>query len=107
MGRMREHYDHNKRHILQAGHALIAQKGYTGVGLAEILAAAQIPKGADMASYGYVKQAKVVVDPALVQRASKEELALFLAMLCDLYWTPGLDDWFPPPLPTNQTSGGA
>jgi len=56
MGRMREHYDHNKRHILQAGHALIAQKGYTGVGLAEILAAAQIPKGSFYHYFGSKEQ---------------------------------------------------
>ncbi|EIJ46132.1 transcription regulator protein [Herbaspirillum sp. GW103] len=53
---MREHYDHNKRHILQAGHALIAQKGYTGVGLAEILAAAQIPKGSFYHYFGSKEQ---------------------------------------------------
>ena len=60
--------------------------------------AARIPEGADMGSYGSVKQATLIVDPSLVQRASQAELALFLAMLCDFYWTQGEDNWFEPPI---------
>ncbi len=42
---MRDTYLENKLHILQAGRRLIAQKGFTGVGLSEILTAAEVPKG--------------------------------------------------------------
>jgi TetR/AcrR family transcriptional repressor of nem operon len=42
---MREHYGETKRNILMAGRAIIAQKGFSGVGLSEILTAAAIPKG--------------------------------------------------------------
>lgn len=34
-----------RRHILDAGHGLFAQRGFTAVGLSEILAAAAVPKG--------------------------------------------------------------
>lgn len=34
-----------KRHILQCGEQLVARKGFVGVGLAEILSAAGVPKG--------------------------------------------------------------
>ena len=69
--------------------------------------AAHIPKGADMGTYGRVKEATLVVDPRLVQRASKGELSLFLAMLCDFYWTQGADNWFKPAIDNNQTQEGA
>jgi TetR/AcrR family transcriptional repressor of nem operon len=42
---MRDTYQENKLHILQCGRRLIAQKGFTGVGLSEILTAADVPKG--------------------------------------------------------------
>jgi TetR/AcrR family transcriptional regulator, transcriptional repressor for nem operon len=42
---MRDSYLENKLHILQSGRRLIAQKGFTGVGLSEILTAAAVPKG--------------------------------------------------------------
>ncbi|AKZ62155.1 TetR family transcriptional regulator [Herbaspirillum hiltneri N3] len=42
---MRDTYAETKLSILQAGRRLIAQKGFTGVGLNELLAAADIPKG--------------------------------------------------------------
>lgn len=34
-----------RRHILDVAHPLLLQKGFTGVGLAEVLAAAKVPKG--------------------------------------------------------------
>ena len=34
-----------RKHILEAGHALVLQKGFVGVGLQEILAACSVPKG--------------------------------------------------------------
>jgi len=42
---MRAKYDTTRRHILDAGHQIIAVKGFAGVGLSEILSAADIPKG--------------------------------------------------------------
>lgn len=42
---MRTTYDSTKRHILDAGQKIIAVKGFSGVGLSEILSAAAIPKG--------------------------------------------------------------
>ncbi|MFJ9533970.1 TetR/AcrR family transcriptional regulator [Herbaspirillum sp. NPDC101396] len=42
---MRDTYADTKLSILQAGRRLIAQKGFTGVGLNELLSAADIPKG--------------------------------------------------------------
>ena len=42
---MRTSYDTTKRHILDAGQKIIAVKGFSGVGLSEILSAAAIPKG--------------------------------------------------------------
>ena len=34
-----------RQHILDCGHQLVASKGFVGVGLAEILATAGVPKG--------------------------------------------------------------
>ena len=48
----------------------------------------RIPKDADMGSYGFVKEAELGVDAKLVRDASKEELALFLAILTDFFWSP-------------------
>jgi TetR/AcrR family transcriptional repressor of nem operon len=42
---MRATYDDNKQHILDSGRPLIENKGFSSVGLAEILNAAAIPKG--------------------------------------------------------------
>src|SRR5450830_412765 len=42
---MRDTYAETKLAILLAGRGLIAKKGFTGVGLSELLAAADIPKG--------------------------------------------------------------
>ena len=35
----------------------------------------------------------------MLQRLSKNELACFLAMLCDFYWTQGEDNWLDAPSP--------
>lgn len=53
---MRENYGENKRNILMAGRAIIAQKGFSGVGLSEILAAAEIPKGSFYHYFGSKEQ---------------------------------------------------
>ncbi|WP_395824971.1 TetR/AcrR family transcriptional regulator [Collimonas sp.] len=42
---MQTNYDTTRRHILDAGQKIIAVKGFSGVGLSEILSAAEIPKG--------------------------------------------------------------
>ncbi|WP_410211828.1 TetR/AcrR family transcriptional regulator [Aquirhabdus sp.] len=42
---MRATHDSTRHRILDAGESLIAKKGFNGIGLAEILAAAEIPKG--------------------------------------------------------------
>ena len=34
-----------RQHILDVAHPLLLRKGFTGVGLAEVLAAAKVPKG--------------------------------------------------------------
>lgn len=53
---MRESYGENKRNILATGRAIIAQKGFSGVGLSEILAAADIPKGSFYHYFGSKEQ---------------------------------------------------
>lgn len=53
---MRESYGENKRSILAAGRAIIAQKGFSGVGLSEILSAAAIPKGSFYHYFGSKEQ---------------------------------------------------
>ncbi|WDZ95312.1 TetR/AcrR family transcriptional regulator [Herbaspirillum sp. WKF16] len=53
---MRESYGENKRNILTAGRAIIAQKGFSGVGLSEILSAADIPKGSFYHYFGSKEQ---------------------------------------------------
>ncbi len=42
---MRANHDSTRHRILDAGESLISKKGFNGIGLAEILAAAEIPKG--------------------------------------------------------------
>lgn len=56
MAGMRESYGENKRNILTAGRAIIAQKGFSGVGLSEILSAADIPKGSFYHYFGSKEQ---------------------------------------------------
>ena len=68
--------------------------------------AAHIPKDADMGNYGFAKRATLMVEPTIIQQASKEELACFLAMLCDFYWTRGLDNWCAPK-PKMHRGGGS
>jgi TetR/AcrR family transcriptional repressor of nem operon len=42
---MKATYDNTRQHLLDTGHRLMADKGFTGVGLSEILQAAGVPKG--------------------------------------------------------------
>jgi len=53
---MRANYDTTKRHILDAGQKIIAVKGFSGVGLSEILSAAAIPKGSFYHYFGSKEQ---------------------------------------------------
>lgn len=41
----KQHTSDSRQHILEVGQQLIAHKGFTAVGLTEILAAAEVPKG--------------------------------------------------------------
>ena len=74
---MREHYGENKRNILQAGQTLIAQKGYTGVGLSDILAAARIPKGSFYHYFGSKEQyGRELIEPYVVGYLERLDHAL-------------------------------
>lgn len=42
---MKQTYDDTRQHLLDTGHRIMAVKGFTGVGLNEILQAASVPKG--------------------------------------------------------------
>ncbi|AMP00754.1 bacterial regulatory s, tetR family protein [Collimonas arenae] len=53
---MRTNYHTTKRHILDAGQKIIAVKGFSGVGLSEILSAAAIPKGSFYHYFGSKEQ---------------------------------------------------
>ncbi|MFC5473878.1 TetR/AcrR family transcriptional regulator [Paraherbaspirillum soli] len=53
---MRASYDTTRRHILDAGHKIIVVKGFAGVGLSEILSAAEIPKGSFYHYFGSKEQ---------------------------------------------------
>jgi TetR/AcrR family transcriptional repressor of nem operon len=53
---MRPSYDDVRRHILGAGQQIIALKGFAGVGLNEILGAADVPKGSFYHYFGSKEQ---------------------------------------------------
>ena len=53
---MRASHPHIRRHILDAGRALIARKGFVAVGLNEILTTAEIPKGSFYHYFGSKEQ---------------------------------------------------
>lgn len=42
---MKPRYDDTRQHLLDTGHRMMVVKGFTGVGLNEILQAASVPKG--------------------------------------------------------------
>ena len=60
---------------------------------------ARIPKNAGMGTYGLVKEAELSVHPRLMHDASADELALFLGILTDFFWSRGREDVVEPPLP--------
>lgn len=59
----------------------------------------RIPKDADMATYGFVHEVELSVAPQFMQEVSKEkdQLALFLGILTDFFWSRGMDAVIPPP----------
>lgn len=65
--------------ILDAGHRLVAQRGYTAVGLNEILAAAGVPKG----SFYYYFTSKDAFGEALMQRYFDDYLRTIDQILTD------------------------
>lgn len=60
-----------RQHILDIAKALMAQKGYTSVGLAEVVAAAGVPKG----SFYYYFKSKEEFGQALLEEYFSEYLA--------------------------------
>ena len=65
--------------------------------LAFVSMRAAIPKDADMGTYGRVHEVALSVEPALMRDASKHELALFLGILTDFFWSRGVYDVVHPP----------
>jgi len=66
----------------------------------------RIPKDADMGTYGFVHEVDLSVAPQFMQEVSKEkdQLALFLGILTDFFWSRGMDAVIPPP---RKRAGGA
>jgi TetR/AcrR family transcriptional repressor of nem operon len=66
-----------RQHILDVAKALMASKGYTAVGLAEVVAAAGVPKG----SFYYYFKSKEEFGQALLQEYFDEYLARIDALM--------------------------
>jgi TetR/AcrR family transcriptional regulator, transcriptional repressor for nem operon len=79
---MRASHPHIRRHILDAGRALIARKGFVAVGLNEILMTAEIPKGSFYHYFG----SKEAFGSELLQ----QYVADYNARLAELFGQPGL-----------------
>jgi TetR/AcrR family transcriptional repressor of nem operon len=73
---MKKPAQETRQHILDVAKALMTQKGYTAVGLAEVVAAAGVPKG----SYYYFKS-KEEFGQALLQEYFDEYLAKIDALM--------------------------
>lgn len=59
---------------------------------------ARIPKNPDMATYGNVREVgELGIEPKLMSDASEDELALFLGILTDFFWSRGYMNIVPPP----------
>ena len=51
-----------------------------------------------MATYGNVREVgELGIEPKLMSDASEDELALFLGILTDFFWSRGMYDIVPPP----------
>ncbi|MGA9919284.1 TetR/AcrR family transcriptional regulator [Paraburkholderia sp.] len=79
---MRASHPHIRRHILDAGRALIARKGFVAVGLNEILTTAEIPKGSFYHYFG----SKESFGSELLQ----QYVADYAARLDELFGQPGV-----------------
>lgn len=66
-----------RRHILEVAHPLLLRKGFTAVGLTEVLAAAQVPKG----SFYYYFGSKEVFGEAVIEAYFADYLARMDALL--------------------------
>ncbi|MGJ7505371.1 TetR/AcrR family transcriptional regulator [Variovorax sp. ZT5P49] len=84
-----------RQHILDVAHPLLLQRGFTGVGLAEVLAAAKVPKGSFYHYFG----SKEAFGEAVLEAYFTEYLGRTDALLTE---TPGtaaerligyFDDW--------------
>jgi TetR/AcrR family transcriptional repressor of nem operon len=80
---MRASHPHIRRHILDAGRALIARKGFVAVGLNEILTTAEIPKGSFYHYFG----SKELFGSELLQ----QYVADYAARLDALFGQPGVN----------------
>jgi TetR/AcrR family transcriptional repressor of nem operon len=74
---MKKPAQETRQHILDVAKALMTQKGYTAVGLAEVVAAAGVPKG----SFYYSVQSKEEFGQALLQEYFDEYLAKIDALM--------------------------
>jgi TetR/AcrR family transcriptional repressor of nem operon len=81
---MRTTYDTTKRHILDAGRKIIAVKGFSGVGLSEILSAAAIPKG----SFYHYFESKEQYGRALMEQYVEDYLQALNQILQIGVWQP-------------------
>ncbi|MFS4518200.1 TetR/AcrR family transcriptional regulator, partial [Delftia tsuruhatensis] len=74
---MKKPAQETRQHILDVAKALMTQKGYTAVGLAEVVAAAGVPKG----SFYYYFKSKEEFGQALLQEYFDEYLAKIDALM--------------------------
>ncbi|MCH4597611.1 TetR/AcrR family transcriptional regulator, partial [Achromobacter xylosoxidans] len=68
---MKKHHSETRQHILDVARTLMTHKGYTSVGLAEVVAAASVPKGS---FYHYFKS-KEEFGQALLEQYFSDYLA--------------------------------
>jgi TetR/AcrR family transcriptional repressor of nem operon len=84
-----------RQHILDVAHPLLLQKGFTGVGLAEVLAAAKVPKGSFYHYFG----SKEAFGEAVLEAYFTEYLGRTDALLTEASGTAAqrligyFDDW--------------
>src|SRR5690348_8474355 len=84
-----------RQHILDVAHPLLLRKGFTGVGLAEVLAAAKVPKGSFYHYFG----SKEVFGEAVLEAYFSEYLGRTDALLTEGSGTAAqrliayFDDW--------------
>jgi TetR/AcrR family transcriptional repressor of nem operon len=78
---MKIRHDNTRQHIIDIGYGIIAGKGFSGVGLSEILSSAGVPKG----SFYHYFESKEQYGQALLEHY----FASYLAGIDDLLATPG------------------